>query len=176
MKKILFIDRDGTIIEEPKDTFQIDSLELLDIRPKAIRNLYKIATELDFDLAIVSNQDGLGTDAYPQASFDLVQNKMIKILENEGITFKAVHIDDSFEHENKPTRKPNIGMLQQYMTGEYDLKNSFVIGDRETDQVLANNLGCKCIIIKNHQNPDDFKAKADFVVEDWDQIFEILKK
>src|SRR4051812_2116009 len=108
-KKCLFIDRDGTIIKEPPVTFQVDKLEQLEFLPGVIRNLYNIASELDYELVMVTNQDGLGTKSYPEESFNAVQNKMLDILNSEGITFKAIHIDRSFEHENKSTRKPGIG-------------------------------------------------------------------
>ena len=131
MKKALFIDRDGTLIVEPEITFQVDTLEQLEFLPGVIRNLYFIQKNLDFELVIVSNQDGLGTVSYPQENFDKVQQKMIRCFENEGITFSDILIDKSFPEENLSTRKPNTGLLGKYMTGEYDLENSFVIGDRK---------------------------------------------
>ena len=175
MKKVLFIDRDGTLIIEPPKTFQIDKLELLEFLPCTIRNLYKIVTEMDYELVMVTNQDGLGTKKYPQRSFDVVQGKMMEILNNEGIKFSAVHIDKSFEKDNKPTRKPGTGMLKKYMAGNYDLKNSFVIGDRITDVKLAQNLGAKCIFIKNYDKPGDWKNKIDCIANNWDEVYSFLK-
>ncbi|WP_304516902.1 histidinol-phosphatase, partial [Cecembia rubra] len=127
MKKVLFIDRDGTIIVEPQTDFQIDSLEDLEFIPKVISNLRKIAEETDYELVMVTNQDGLGTASLPEEDFWPAHNKMILTLENEGVRFAAVHIDRSFDHENLPTRKPGTAMLTQYMNGNYDLANSFVI-------------------------------------------------
>ena len=146
-KKALFIDRDGTIIIEPPITEQVNSLEEMTFLPGVIRNLYFIAKNLDFELVMVTNQDGLGTENYPQEVFDSVQNKMLEILETEGITFSAIHIDKSYPHEGLDTRKPGTGMLTGYMDGSYDLENSFVIGDRLTDVKLAQNLGSNSILI-----------------------------
>lgn len=174
-KKALFIDRDGTIIVEPPVTFQIDTLEKLEFLPGVIRNLYKICKELDYDLVMVTNQDGLGTPAYPQESFDLVHGKMMQILMGEDIHFKSVHVDCSFEYENKPTRKPGTGMLVDYMNGDYDLANSFVIGDRLTDVKLAQNLGAKAIFIRNYDNPEGWEDKISLVAKHWDEIYDFLK-
>ena len=174
-KKILFIDRDGTIIVEPPVTFQIDRLDQLEFLPGAIRNLYKIASELDYELVMVTNQDGLGTKGYPEAAFKVVQGKMMKILGNEEIHFSAVHVDRSFEKDNKPTRKPGTAMLTKYMNGEYDLKNSYVIGDRMTDVKLAQNLGTKVVFIKNFDKPKGPKNKIDLVAKSWDEIYDFLK-
>ena len=140
MKKVLFIDRDGTLIWEPPDTFQIDSFQKLKFIPGMITYLGRIAKEMDFELVMVTNQDGLGTNSFPEDTFWPVQNFIIQSLKNEGIVFSEVCIDKSFEAENKPTRKPNTGMLTNYLNGDYDLKNSFVIGDRLTDVKLAENL------------------------------------
>lgn len=169
MKKVLFIDRDGTIIKEPPTDFQVDSLEKLEFVPKAITNLRKIAEEAEYELVMVTNQDGLGTDSFPEADFWPAQYKMLKTLENEGVIFSAIHIDKSFEHENLPTRKPGIDMLKGYLGSEYDMGNSFVIGDRITDVQLAKNLGCKSIYIG-----EDI-PEADFCTNDWDEIYESLK-
>ncbi len=174
-KKALFIDRDGTIIIEPPVTFQIDSLDKLEFLPGVIRNLYKICKELDYDLVMVTNQDGLGTPAYPQESFDLVHGKMMQTLTSEDIYFKSVHVDCSFEYENKPTRKPGTAMLVDYMNGDYDLANSFVIGDRITDVKLAQNLGAKSILIRNYDNPEGWEDKISLVADNWDEIYEYLK-
>lgn len=175
MKKVLFIDRDGTIITEPPVTFQIDTLEKLSFLPGVIKYLSKITEELDYELVMVSNQDGLGTEKYPQTAFDLVQGKMLEILKNEAIEFKAIHIDKSFEYENKPTRKPGIAMLHEYMNGDYDLKNSYVIGDRITDVKLAENLGCKAILIKNYDDPTGYENKISLIAGTWKEIYYFLK-
>ena len=169
-KKALFIDRDGTIIIEPPITEQVNSLEEMTFLPGVIRNLYFIAKNLDFELVMVTNQDGLGTENYPQEVFDSVQNKMLEILETEGITFSAIHIDKSYPHERLDTRKPGTGMLTGYMDGSYDLENSFVIGDRLTDVKLAQNLGSKSILITSKLG----NSEATFEAENWDQIAEFL--
>jgi imidazoleglycerol-phosphate dehydratase / histidinol-phosphatase len=148
MKKVLFIDRDGTLIIEPPDE-QIDSLEKLEFYPGVFTWLGRIARELDYELVIVTNQDGLGTDRFPENTFWPAQEKMMKAFENEGIVFQKVFIDKSFPHENKPTRKPGTGLLTEFFSPEYDLVNSFVIGDRVTDIQLAKNLGAKAIFINN---------------------------
>lgn len=173
MKKVLFIDRDGTLILEPAD-FQIDAFEKLKFLPGMISNLAKIARETDYELVMVSNQDGLGTESFPEDTFHPVQNFILETLENEGVKFSEVLVDRSFAHENLPTRKPNTGLLQKYFSREYDLKNSFVIGDRETDVQLAKNLGAKAIFIANpnFQISDDEEI---FVAENWTQIYEFLK-
>ncbi|MBZ4676656.1 MAG: bifunctional imidazole glycerol-phosphate dehydratase/histidinol phosphatase [Anaerophaga sp.] len=147
-KRILFIDRDGTIIKEPPVDFQIDSLEKLEFIPGVICNLSRIAKHLDFELIMVTNQDGLGTSSFPEGAFRPAHNKMLNILKGEGIEFSEIHIDRSFPEDNAPTRKPRTGMLKQYISGNYDMENSFVIGDRLTDVELAKNLGCKAILMK----------------------------
>ena len=149
MKKVLFIDRDGTLIFEPADDPQIDSLEKLDFIPGVFTWLSKITKSTDYELVMVTNQDGLGTSSFPEETFWPVQNKMIKALEGEGIRFSAIYIDRSLPSENKPTRKPATGMLTSYFSSEYDLKNSFVIGDRITDIELAKNLGAKGILLND---------------------------
>ncbi len=169
MKKVLFIDRDGTIIKEPPTDFQVDSLEKLEFVPKAISNLRKIAEEMDFELVMVTNQDGLGTDSFPEKDFWPAQFKMLKTLEQENVFFKAIHVDKTFEHENAPTRKPRTGLLTQYFSEEYDLANSFVIGDRFTDVQLAKNLGAKAIFI------GDPTPEATLSTKDWDEIYTFLK-
>lgn len=169
-KKALFIDRDGTIIIEPPITEQVNSLDEMTFLTGVIRNLYFIAKNLDFELVMVTNQDGLGTENYPQEVFDSVQNKMLEILEGEGITFSAIHIDKSYPQDNLPTRKPGTGMLTRYMDGSYDLENSYVIGDRLTDVKLARNLGSKSILITSEFGNSD----ATFEAENWDQIAEFL--
>ena len=168
-KKVLFIDRDGTIIREPED-FQIDAFEKLEFLPNVINSLSKIAKELSYELVMVSNQDGLGTDSFPEETFWPVQNFIINILKNEGVEFSEILIDSSFENENKPTRKPGVGMLQKYIYGNYDLANSFVIGDRKTDVQLAENLGSKSIFIS-----EEINSAATFVTMDWNEIYDFLK-
>ncbi len=172
MKKVLFIDRDGTLILEPED-FQIDAFEKLKFLPAMISNLAKIALETDYELVMVSNQDGLGTASFPESTFVRVQNFILQTLENEGIIFSEVLIDRSFAKDNLPTRKPNTGLLTKYLSGEYDLLNSFVIGDRETDVQLAQNLGAKAIFIKNDNFAIDDKEV--FSAENWHEIYEFLK-
>ncbi|MFQ3576151.1 MAG: bifunctional histidinol-phosphatase/imidazoleglycerol-phosphate dehydratase HisB, partial [Cytophagales bacterium] len=172
-QKVLFIDRDGTIIVEPLPDRQIDSLEKLNFIPKAITSLAKIAQELDYKLVMVSNQDGLGTSSFPEETFWPAHNKMLKTLDGEGVWFENILIDRSFEHENLPTRKPGTAMLTKYMSGEYDLSNSYVIGDRLTDLKLALNLGTKSIVIGNPHSFDDQQLlkKATLVTEDWNEIY-----
>ena len=168
-KKVLFIDRDGTIIREPED-FQIDSFEKLEFLPNVFSSLSRIARELNYELVMVSNQDGLGTDSFPENTFWPVQNFILNALKNEGVNFADVLIDPSFEHENKPTRKPGTGMLQKYIYGNYDLQNSFVIGDRQTDIKLAENLGTQSIFISEAPN-----AGATLATNDWNEIYQYLK-
>ncbi len=147
-KKALFIDRDGTLILEPPVDFQVDSLEKLEFYPGVFQNLSKVANMLDFELVMVTNQDGLGTDSFPEDTFWPAQKKMLAALKGEGIEFDDILIDKSFPEDNAPTRKPRTGLLGKYMTGDYDLTNSFVIGDRITDVELAKNLGTKAIFLK----------------------------
>lgn len=172
-KKLLLIDRDGTIIKEPPITFQVDELSQIEFLPGVIRNLYNICKDTDYEIVMVTNQDGLGTDSYPQDKFDAVQKMLLNILENEGVKFADIHIDKSFEHEQLPTRKPGVGMLTKYFSEEYDLANSYVIGDRTTDIQLARNLGSKSIFIHNgnHQDPSDDSVSVD----SWDDIYELLR-
>ena len=148
MQKILFLDRDGVLVKEPDD-YQLDSLDKLEFYPGLFQNLARIVQETDFQLVMVTNQDGLGTDAFPEADFWPPHNLLLKTLENEGITFKEIVIDRTFAHENAPTRKPRTGLLTHYLEGDYDLAHSFVVGDRLTDMELAKNLGCKGIWINN---------------------------
>ncbi len=159
MKRILFIDRDGTILVEPEDE-QIDSFEKFQFVPGVIRNLYFIRTHLDFEFVMVSNQDGLGTDSYPEHTFWPTHHLMLQTLKGEGIEFDDILIDRSFPEDHLPTRKPGTGMLTKYMQGDYDLANSYVIGDRQTDAKLAENLGCKSLILSDEL--------------DWNRIAEIL--
>ena len=177
MKRALFIDRDGTLIVEPPDTFQIDSLEQLEFVPSVIRNLYLIRTKLDFEMVIVSNQDGLGSSDYPLADFEQVQDKMINTFNNEGIFFDKVFIDPSRPEDNLPTRKPGIAMLTEYLNGDYDLQNSYVIGDRLTDVELAKNLGCKAILYNKKElldNNSKLESFCSLITSDWDEISKFL--
>jgi imidazoleglycerol-phosphate dehydratase/histidinol-phosphatase len=174
MKKILFIDRDGTLIHEPPDTFQIDSFEKLRFIPGAIYYLRKIREELKYVLVMVTNQDGLGTASFPEETFWPVQDFIMKTLDGEKISFNEVCIDRSLESENKPTRKPGTGMLTSYMSGKYDLANSFVIGDRITDVKLAQNLGTKSIFIRNYDKVDGWEDKITKVVDTWEEIYDFL--
>jgi imidazoleglycerol-phosphate dehydratase/histidinol-phosphatase len=174
MKKVLFIDRDGTLIHEPPDTFQIDSFEKLRFIPGAIYYLRKIREELKYVLVMVTNQDGLGTASFPEETFWPVQDFIMKTLDGEKISFNEVCIDRSLESENKPTRKPGTGMLTHYMNGEYDLVNSFVIGDRITDVRLAQNLGTKSIFIRNYDKVDGWEDKITKVVDKWEEIYNFL--
>lgn len=176
-KKILFIDRDGTLIVEPPLTYQIDTLEQLEFLPNVLRNLYFISKKTDFELVMVTNQDGLGTEVYPQENFDKVQTKMLQILKNEGVEFEKIFIDISTEENPLPTRKPGIAMLTEFFTDEYDLKNSFVIGDRMTDVKLAQNLGCKAIFLNSDENFLKENGLVDFCAlqtDDWNKISEFL--
>lgn len=169
MKKVLFIDRDGTLVIEPPVDFQLDSLEKLEFFPGVFQNLSKIATELDYELVMVTNQDGLGTASFPEKTFWPAHNKIIQAFANEGIIFSEILIDRSFPEDNLPTRKPGIGMLKHFLQGNYDLENSYVIGDRNTDVQLAKNLGTKSIFIGKG------KSDADFISEKWNQIYKFLK-
>lgn len=149
MKKVLFIDRDGTLIIEPKDDPQIDAFEKLGFYPQVFSYMAKIAKMNAFELVMVSNQDGLGTDSFPEDTFWPVQNFIIDTFEKEGVLFSDVVIDRTFASENQPTRKPGTALLTSYMNGDYDLENSYVIGDRITDVALAKNLGCKAIYLNS---------------------------
>ncbi|MCH7826903.1 MAG: bifunctional histidinol-phosphatase/imidazoleglycerol-phosphate dehydratase HisB [Bacteroidetes bacterium] len=175
MKKVLFIDRDGTLVIEPPETYQIDSLEKLEFYPLVFQYLSQIVNELDYELVIVTNQDGLGTKSFPEEEFLSVQNKIIKAFKNEGIVFSNILIDKSLPEDNASTRKPKTGMLTQYIHGNYDLANSFVIGDRLTDMQLAKNLGAKGIFIGD-SNRDGFDKSVQVLhTENWKEIYEFLK-
>src|SRR6185503_2869369 len=153
MKRVLFIDRDGTLIKEAPPTYQIDSFSKLEFYPHMFEHMRRIAGELDYELVMMSNQDGLGTPAFPEDTFWPVQNFIMKSLENEGIHFSAIHFDRTYPEDHANTRKPGIGMFTEYLGNDiYDIPNSFVIGDRITDMQLAKNLGCKGLWIKN--NPE----------------------
>jgi len=183
MKKVLFIDRDGTIIKEPADE-QIDSFEKLQFYPKVFQYLSKIAKELDYELVMVTNQDGLGTEAYPENTFWPVHNFVIKCFEDEGVKFEEQIIDRTFAKDNAPTRKPNTGLLTKYFSEDYDLENSFVIGDRLTDIELAKNLGAKGIFINDetHLGVNEITVKREELnnyialeTNDWKKIYSFLK-
>jgi len=183
MKKVLFIDRDGTLITEPEDE-QIDSFAKLEFYPKALFYLAKIAKELDYDLVMVTNQDGLGTGSHPEENFWPVHNFILKTFASEGVTFTEVIIDKTFAHENAPTRKPNTGLLQHFFGEGYDLKNSFVIGDRINDVILAKNLGAKAIWLRNNDllGANEVLEKADTLgstialqTQDWVDIYTFLR-
>lgn len=174
MKKVLFIDRDGTIIREPDD-FQVDLLEKLRFLPGAITSLAKIARETDYVLVMVTNQDGLGTEGFPETAFHPAQNFVLQTLSDEGVDFADVFVDRTFEHENAPTRKPGTAMLTKYLSGEYDLANSYVIGDRPTDVQLAKNLKAKAIYIRNPNFSLENSVETDVVsVGNWKEICELL--
>lgn len=170
MKKVLFIDRDGTMVIEPPVDYQLDSLEKLEYYPGVFQWLAKIARELDYELVMVTNQDGLGTDSFPEDTFWPAQNKIIQAFENEGVVFSEILIDKSFPEDNAPTRKPRTGLLNKYIHGNYDLENSYVIGDRATDVELAQNLKCQAIFISNDKN--DY---ASLTTKSWEEIYNYLK-
>lgn len=184
MKKVLFIDRDGTIVLEPEN-LQLDSLDKLEFYPKAFQYLAKIANELDYELAMVTNQDGLGTDSFPEDTFWPTQNFILKAFENEGVIFDEIFVDRTFPEENAPTRKPRTGMLTKYLNNpEYDLANSFVLGDRLTDVELAKNLGAKAIFINDTDGAgsNEISSKREELNDtivlqsmDWKNIYEFLK-
>lgn len=182
-KRVLFIDRDGTIIKEPADE-QIDAFEKVVFYPKSFTYLGKIAKELDYELVMVTNQDGLGTESFPEENFWPVHNFIINSFENEGVVFDEVFIDRTFARDNATTRKPETGLLTGYFSEEYDLKNSFVIGDRLTDMELAKNLDAKGIFINDHEEmgADEITVKKEKIEDvialetnDWQKIYEFLK-
>ncbi|OAB78073.1 bifunctional histidinol-phosphatase/imidazoleglycerol-phosphate dehydratase HisB [Cochleicola gelatinilyticus] len=182
-KKVLFIDRDGTLIKETVDE-QIDAFDKMVFYPKVFANLSKIATELDYELVMITNQDGLGTDSFPEDTFWPVHNFIIQAFENEGVVFDNIFLDRTFPHENAATRKPGTALLTQYFSDDYDLNNSFVIGDRLTDIELAKNLGAKGIFINDDTNlgtqeitvkRDDLDTIIALESNDWQKIYEFLK-
>lgn len=184
MKKLLFIDRDGTLVLEPHDN-QLDSFEKLEFYPGAIKYLSKIVSELDFELVMVTNQDGLGTSSFPEKNFWPVQNLILSIFKNEGVEFKNVIIDRTFPEEKAETRKPGTGLLKEYLKAhKYDLKNSFVIGDRLTDMELAKNLDCTGIFLNSHRELGENEVAAEkkeiencisLETENWKEIYNFLK-
>ena len=186
MKKILFIDRDGTIVKEAKaPDYVLDSFEELEFYPEVFRYLGKIARKLNYELVMVTNQDGLGTKALPTETFWTIHNKIMKAFENEGIVFSKVFIDDSYPEDKKPTRKPGIEMVLEYVNNpNYDLKNSFMIGDRLTDMEFAKNLGAKGFFINNDEQlgATEINSKREeldtFIAlqtTNWKEIYKFLK-
>lgn len=177
-KKVLFIDRDGTLVIEPPVDYQLDAFEKLEFYPKIFRNLYFIRQKLDFELVMVTNQDGLGTPSFPENTFWPIQNLILKSFKNEGIEFDNIFIDRSFPEDNANTRKPNTGMLTAYLNNQdYDLQGSFVIGDRITDVQLAKNLGCKAILLqpdKTILTDERLKDICVLATTDWDRVTEFL--
>lgn len=182
-QKILFIDRDGTIIEEPKDNFQVDSFDKLFFLNNAISALKKITQETDYKLVMVTNQDGLGTKAFPEKAFWPAHNLMLRVLQSENIIFEAIYIDKTFAKDNAPTRKPNTGLLTQYLDAtKYDLANSYVIGDRLTDIQLAKNIGAKGILIgrsadktdDKQLNQNELKKHIALKTDNWNAIAHFL--
>ena len=187
MKKVLFIDRDGTIVIEPPIDYQVDSFEKLEFYPGVMRNLGFIRSKLDFEFAMVSNQDGLGKPTYPLSVFEAIQHLIVQTLQGEGITFDEIFIDPSTPEENSPNRKPRTGMLGKYINNpDYDLAGSFVIGDRYTDVEMAYNLGCKAILLQPDKSSLRLKSEGGetevagledvcvLATTDWDKVTEFL--
>jgi len=184
-QRILFIDRDGTLIKEAPPTYQLDAFAKVEFYPHMFEYLTKIVKETDYELVMVTNQDGLGTPSFPEESFWPIQNFILKALENEGIIFSEICIDRTFAYENKTTRKPGIGMLTKYFNADkYDLKNSFVIGDRITDVKLAENLGCRAMWLNNHdslgsgdlsETENELTHVVAVETQYWKDIYEYLK-
>jgi len=182
-KNVLFIDRDGTLIKETVDE-QIDAFDKMVFYPKVLTYMAKIAKELDFELVMITNQDGLGTDSFPEETFWPVHNFIMKAFENEGVVFNEVFLDRTFPHENAPTRKPGTALLKKFFSEEYDLENSFVIGDRLTDVELAKNLGSKAIFINDDTQlgtneitvqKEELNSVIALETNDWMAIYEFLK-
>ncbi|WP_047445634.1 bifunctional histidinol-phosphatase/imidazoleglycerol-phosphate dehydratase HisB [Alistipes sp. ZOR0009] len=182
-RKILFIDRDGTLINEPLD-FQVDSLLKLKFYPNSISMLSRIAKELDYMLVMVTNQDGLGTNIYPQEAFDEVQTVLLEVFESVGVHFEAVHVDKTFPEDNSPNRKPNIGMLKRYLNGDFDIESSFVIGDRVTDVKMAKNIGCRAIWLNDESGLGTFELQHGveelssciaLETRSWEKVYEVLR-
>jgi len=182
MKKVLFLDRDGIIIKEPKD-YQVDDFSKLEFLPNLFQSIAKIANDLDYTLVMITNQDGLGTDSFPEDKFWPIQNFIVQSLENEGVLFEDIYIDKTFAKDNSATRKPKTGLLSKYIDGSYDLKSSIVIGDRLSDMLLAQNLGAKGILLRdgimNYEMLDKEwldQLKISYQsVKDWTELFDILK-
>lgn len=184
-KKVLFIDRDGTLITDPPPSYQVDSFPKLEFYPHMFEYMTKIVKELDYELVMITNQDGLGTEEFPEDSFWPVHDFIISALENESIHFGKVFIDRTLPHENKLTRKPGTGLLTEYLNNDsYDIANSFVIGDRITDVLLAKNLGCKALYLKNNeslgaeevtQSQEEVTKAIALETTEWKEIYEFLK-
>ncbi len=179
MKKALFIDRDGTLVVEPTDGFQVDALSKLEFLPGIFRNLYFIRKNLSYELVMVSNQDGMGSRQYPERAFLEVQQKILGSFQNEGVVFDAIHIDSSLPEDESPMRKPRTGMLESYMKGDYDLAKSWVIGDRVTDIELARNLGTGGILLGEKELEQELgkaglKGHCGLIAENWDEIYLFL--
>lgn len=184
MKKVLFIDRDGTLVLEPPVDYQLDSLEKLAFYPKVFQYMAKIASELDYELVMVTNQDGLGTASFPEDTFWPAHNKVLSSFEKEGVIFSEILIDKTFPDENADTRKPRTGLLTKYFSNDYDLKNSFVLGDRVTDMELAKNLGSKGIYLAENLEleTNEIASTKQEILDcialtspNWSEIYEFLK-
>lgn len=184
MKKVLFIDRDGTLVLEPPVDYQLDSLEKLAFYPKVFQYMAKIASELDYELVMVTNQDGLGTASFPEDTFWPAHNKVLSAFEKEGVIFSEILIDKTFPDENADTRKPRTGLLTKYFSNDYDLKNSFVLGDRVTDMELAKNLGSKGIYLAENLEleTNEIASTKQEILDcialtspNWSEIYEFLK-
>lgn len=179
-KRVIFLDRDGTLVKEPPVDYQLDSLEKLEFIPGVFRNLYKLRSFTDYELVIVSNQDGLGTESFPTEDFTPAHEKFLTAFRNEGVVFDREHIDPSMPEDNSPNRKPRTGMLTMYLEGDYDLANSLVIGDRLTDMELARNLGARGIFYGPESMGKEIEEKGlgalvDLVSDDWDQIYRHIR-
>jgi len=179
-KRVIFLDRDGTLIKEPPDDYQVDSLEKLEFVPGVFRNLYKLRKFTDFELVLVSNQDGMGTASFPEVDFRIPHEKFLNAFRNEGVEFDAIHIDPSLPEDHSPDRKPLTGMLTGYMQGEYDLENSFVIGDRVTDIEMAKNLGTRGILygdpaMKKILQENGLSEHSILISDDWDHIYRFIR-
>jgi imidazoleglycerol-phosphate dehydratase / histidinol-phosphatase len=179
-KRVIFLDRDGTLLKEPPVDFQLDSLEKLEFIPGVFRNLHKLRNFTDYLLVLVSNQDGLGTDSFPTEDFTPAHEKFLTAFRNEGVEFDGEHIDPSMPEENSPNRKPRTGMLTEYLEGDYDLENSLVIGDRMTDIELARNLGAKGILYGPESMNEDIEEKGlsssvALISDDWDHIYSFIR-
>jgi imidazoleglycerol-phosphate dehydratase/histidinol-phosphatase len=173
-KRALFIDRDGTLVREVPETEQLEDPSEIVFYPKVIRNLYFLRQHTDYEFVMVSNQDGLGTEAFPYEKFEACQGMILRTLEGEGVVFDRILIDESYPEEQSPRRKPRTGMLSEYMTGEYDLGNSFVIGDRLTDVELAANLGAQAIWLREAEGADTGGLPVKLVTPDWDQVAALI--
>lgn len=182
MKRILLLDRDGVVLKEPADDYQVDTLEDVQFLPHCISTLSRIAAEMDFYKVMITNQDGLGTDAYPEHTFLPYQQLMVDVLAGEGFVFDEIHVDRTFARDNQPTRKPGTGLLQHLMDNPaYDMANSFVVGDRWSDLQLAQNLGCKAIYLRSplHELTEDEEILLRPVIaletDNWHDIYAFLK-